>query len=90
MVALVSFVEHLPIDSELGKEMNPKEEMPLWCTTLKTNIILADIFDAFAASKTKKGRKPPVYPRPKHGQNTGIGKDAIPISEFWDWWNKEK
>lgn len=87
MVALVSFVEHLPVDSELIKKMNPREETPLWYTTLKTNIILADIFDAFVASRTKKGKKPPVYPRPK--QNTGIGKDAIPISEFWDWWNKE-
>jgi hypothetical protein len=88
MVALVSFLENLPIDSALGKKVNPKDESLAWYTTLKTHVILADIFDAFVASRTKKGRKPPVYPRPK--QNTGIGKDAIPISEFWDWWNKEK
>ena len=85
-VALVSFIENLPIDSALGKELNPKDEVIPWYSTLKTNIILADIFDAFVRSRTPKGKKAATYPRPKGNQ--GIGKDAIPISTFWDWWKK--
>ena len=48
-------------------------------------MILADLFDVFVQSKTKKGRKAKEYPRPK--QKKRIGRGAIPISEFWDWWN---
>lgn len=88
-VALISFINYLPHDSALKREMNPKDEEILeWSTQTKTNTILADIFDAFVAAHTKKGRKAKEYPRPK--QKKEIGKGAIPLSEFWDWWNKER
>lgn len=88
-VALISFIKYLPHDSALKREMNPKDEEILeWSTQTKTNAILADIFDAFVAAHTKKGRKAKEYPRPK--QKKAIGKGAIPLSEFWDWWNKER
>lgn len=86
MVALVSFIENLPIDSALYKASHPKDEMPAWTETLKTNAILADIFDAFMAANTKKGRQIKPYPRPQRKE--GIGKGAVTIDEFWAWWNK--
>lgn len=87
LVALISFTENLPIDSALGKSINPKDEFGAWHTAAMTNTILADIYDAFAAVHTKKGRKAQPYPRPK--ERHSIGSGAVPISEFWDWWNGE-
>ncbi len=85
-VALLSFIKYLPPDSALNQAMNPKDEYGAWYTTAKTNGILADLFDVFVAANTKKGRKPQTYPRPHKNQKLGSG--AIPISQFWDWWNK--
>lgn len=84
-VALLSFINYLPPDSRLRQAMDPQDEVGEWSTTKKTNIILADLFDVFVAANTKKGRKAKQYPRPK--QKRKIGSGAIPISEFWDWWN---
>lgn len=87
MVALLSFINYLPPDSALRPLMDPTDEMGPWFTTLKTNQILADIFDVFVAANTRKGRRAKEYPRPK--QKKRIGSGAIPISEFWDWWNSK-
>lgn len=84
-VALLSFINYLPPDSELRKAMDPQNEFGEWHTTMKTNVILADLFDVFVKANTKKGRKAKTYPRPK--QRRKIGSGAIPMSEFWDWWN---
>ena len=88
MVALISFVNNLPIDSALGNATHPKDEFGEWHQTLKTNKILADIFDVLVAANTKKGHIPKTYPRPQENKNV-IGSGAIPLSEFWDWWNGE-
>ena len=85
MVALLSFINYLPPDAAVRVAMDPKSEFAEWHTQFKTNMILADIFDVFVAANTKRGKKPKEYPRPK--KNKRIGKGAIPISEFWDWWN---
>ena len=45
-VALLSFINHLPQDSALRFEMDPKNESTEWFTTLKTNKILADLFNS--------------------------------------------
>lgn len=84
--ALISFLRYLPPDSALFREQNPKSEVGDWFTTAKTNAIIADLFDAFVASRTKRGRKAMTYPRPKKTRT--VGKGAVPISEFWEWWNK--
>ena len=84
-VALISFINYLPPDSMLRTMMDPQSEFGEWYTTMKTNVILADLFDVFVRANTKKGRKAKEYPRPK--QKKKIGSGAIPISEFWDWWN---
>ena len=85
MFALLSFINYLPMDSQLRQAMDPQDEVGEWSTTKKTNMILADLFDVFVSANTKKGHKAKQYPRPK--QKRKIGSDAIPISEFWDWWN---
>lgn len=85
MVALLSFINYLPMDSRLRQAMDPQDEVGEWSTTKKTNIILADLFDVFVAANTRRGHKAKQYPRPK--QKRKIGRDAVPISEFWDWWN---
>ena len=85
-VALISFIQYLPPDAALPRERDPKNEMAEWCTTLKTNAILADIFDVFAAVHTKKGDPKIEYPRPNKKRT--IGRDAIPISKFWNWWDE--
>lgn len=85
MVALLSFINYLPPDSATRSAMDPDSEIGGWYTTRKTNEILADLFDVFVAANTKKGKKAKEYPRPK--QKKRIGSGAIPISEFWDWWN---
>lgn len=85
MVALLSFINYLPMDSQLRQAMDPQDEVGEWSTTKKTNMILADLFDVFVSANTKKGHKAKQYPRPK--QKRKIGSGAIPIGEFWDWWN---
>lgn len=87
LVALVSFIQCIPIDSELYKEMNPKDEFSAWSSVAKTNAILADIYDVYAKVHTKKGAKQVYYPRPK--THKSIGRDAIPLKDFWNWWKKE-
>ena len=86
-VALISFIKFLPPDSALNRDINPKDEFGPWYTTMQTNRILADLFDVFVMANTKKGRQPKEYPRPKKKQS--IGKGALPIKDFWTWWNGE-
>lgn len=85
-VALISFINYLPIESELNKELKPENaEYLQWRDPLKTNAILADFFDAFIAVHTKEGCQPAKYPRPNANDKKKIGKGAIPVSEFKNW-----
>ena len=86
-VALVSFIENLSKDSALARSMDPRDEFGVWYKTFKTNAILADIYDVLVAVHTKQGKQPKAYPRPQ--EHRTIGRGAIPISEFWDWWNEK-
>ena len=88
MLALISFIQNLPPDSALARDMDTKNEFAEWYGVNKTNAILADIFDLVAAAHTPKGRRAKPYPRPK--QHRSIGRGAVPIAEFWKWWNKER
>lgn len=75
------------------REIDP--EFALWATTLKTNFILADIYDvlqginsnlvATASRKKAKGIKP--YPRPGKDktEKKHIGSGALPIPELKKW-----
>lgn len=92
IAALVSFSVHLPPDSATWRETHPREaDMAMWATTAKTNAILADLFDAYAISHTRKGRpKPKPYPRPGVDRGRSIGSGAIRIRDFDAWWKSGK
>ena len=86
--ALVAFVRHLPPDSATWKAAHPREaDDSAWLTTAKTNVILADIFDLYAAAHVKKGRRAKPYPRPGAKAGRTIGKGAVRIRDFEAWWN---
>lgn len=98
IVALVHFIAHLDVDSALMRDMDTTD-VAEWGSNLKTNVLLADVFDAiamfnhnFATAHSKhKPQKPKPYPRPWAKEEDKIGKGAIPISQFWEWWSsKEK
>ena len=94
LVALSHLIRYLGPDSMVWREMNAGDETPGWTTTVSTNAILADIYDAIAAlganyvrvhSKAKPYPKP--YPRPNEKPDgKTVGSGAIPVSEFDSWW----
>lgn len=85
--ALAAFVRYLPPDSMTYRDVHPRDELWAWSSTLKTNAILADLFDAYAAAHARKGRRPRPYPRP-NAEERSIGRGAIPASQFMDWWTR--
>ena len=90
VVALCHFIDKLDADSALVYEVQGTEARE-WSSRIKTNSILADVFDAvrlFNFSFAKDGKTPPPYPRPWGEDKTErFGKDPIPIDDFDDWWN---
>lgn len=98
-VALCHFVAHLPADSVTISEASGYDYLPQWTSTLKTNAMLADLYDSISALRyivtasrsKKKVKKPKPYPRPwvKDKGIKKIGKDPIPVKDFWGWWDKK-
>lgn len=98
--ALASFVLHVGSDSALSRDLDA--EYQLWATTIKTNGILADIYDvlsqinanlvAIGSHKESKPIKP--YPRPgmeeKRENVKHYGKGALPRGEFRKWLEKKR
>lgn len=94
--ALYAFIKNLGGDSALARDLGKATG---WETTLKTNIILADIFDmlqvihadlvAWASGGKKKANNKP-YPRPNQKDETKrkYGNGAMPLSELRDWIRK--
>lgn len=74
-------------------ELNP--EMYAWCSSAKTNAILADIYDRLAdlnanliaLGSGKKAKRPKYYPRPgdKKKEEKHIGSGALPLAEMDKW-----
>ena len=97
MAALVHFVGNLDADSALAREAGGMDAAE-WSCAFKTNAVLADIYDAlqwlhhsFASAHSKtKVKRPEPYPRPWAKKGETIGKGAIPISRFWDWWGSKE
>lgn len=91
-----NFVRHLDQESAVYRALHPEEA--LFASPLKRAAILADIFDAirefeytFACAHTPQGKTPPIPPRKyrRPGVDDGvqrIGKDAIPVADFDDWY----
>lgn len=96
--ALYAFIKHLGGDSALARDLGKATG---WETTLKTNEILADIFDmlqvihadivSWASNGKKKAHNKP-YPRPGAGveNKRKIGKGALPLLEFREWINRRQ
>ncbi len=91
--ALRSFVEQIGADSAIARETNP--EIAVWASRVKTNALLADIFDLLAAINANliaigshsKPKRPKEYPRP--GRNPDgekrFGKGAVPVDDLRRW-----
>jgi len=87
--ALYSFVKNLDSASALARELGKSTG---WETILKTNAILADIYDllaVIASGKRIKNAKP--YPRPGKENYTvrKIGKDPMTPEDLRKWYFKE-
>lgn len=97
MGAFASLVKGLAssYDSELWRSTH--EDLAIWSTTLKTNALLADIYDMLAQlnanmvggfSRKKSSRIKPL-PRPwLVDKSKHIGKGALPKDELREWIKK--
>lgn len=89
--AFASLIRKLPTDSATFKELHP--EFAEWSSTLKTNVILADIYDVLsqinanlcAVGSRKQPHRIKPYPREWTKQKDKIGKDALPAPELETW-----
>lgn len=95
--AFASFVKNLDYTSALWKSTHPEEAE--WVTTLKTNVILADIYDLLAQMNAnlvggfqkKRAKKTKPYPRPwSKNQPKKLGRGAMPKNELREWMNKKR
>lgn len=98
--ALASFVLHIDENSALYRELNP--EQSLWTQTLKTNGLLADLYDVLsqinanliAIGTHSKAKHTKPYPRPgmeaKREDVQHFGKNALPPDELRAWFAKKR
>lgn len=94
--AFGAFIKRSEPDSALYKELHP--ELGDWGTTLRTNIILADIYDMLAQLNVnmicgfnrKKGRKADKYPRPWAKKKEKQIGTAVKRSELHKWIEKKR
>ena len=91
--ALLAFCRHLPGDSATAMELDPQAQWTL------VPMLLARISDdlqqlvwLYACAHTPKGRRRPAQPRPiprpgvAPDEGRRIGRGAIPIGSFDDWY----
>ena len=95
--AFGSFVKKLPTNSATFQELHP--EVSDWGTQLRTNIILADIYDILSqinlnmigGFSRKKSHKAQPYPRPwNEKKDRKIGKGALPKNQLHEWIEKKR
>ena len=92
-------MHNLPTDTATMRELHP--EYAEWNTTLKTNALLADIFDVLSMigsilaalqvpRRTVKEPKP--YPRPgqKPKDQQHFGRGALPPDKLREWFNEKR
>lgn len=93
--ALYSFITQIGPESALAKDMD--SDAAEWSGRVKTNAILADIFDLLAVINAnlvglmtrKRPQQPKPYPRPGR-EETGkderkFGHGALPVDELRNW-----
>ena len=86
-----SFLHNLGPESALWKSQH--KDMKDWSSPLRTNIILADIYDLLASINAnlcggfsrKKPQRVKPYPRPWAKDERKIGKGALPKDQLHDW-----
>ena len=92
--ALGAFLRYPAEDSALMHELNP--DAAIWSSRMKTNAILADIYDILAVINAnvtaigsgKRPKRPKPYPRPGgSGDKTTkhYGSKGLPIDELHRW-----
>lgn len=86
--SLNSFIKYLPGDSALAQDLG--KSSAIWDSRIKTNAILADIYDLFQvliANLSGKKQNITPYPRPGREENNTrrFGKDAMPYNELREW-----
>lgn len=89
--ALGDFINKAEPDSALAMELDP--EASRWSTRLKTNEILADIYDLIAYFRAdvvgllmhKKPKRPVLYKRPHKNEKKKVGKGALPMNDLRNW-----
>lgn len=95
--AFGAFIKKLSPDTATYREVHP--EIEDWGTRLRTNIILADVYDMLnqinanicAGFSRKKPKKVTPYKRPwvKPGKKLG-GKGAMPKNKLHEWMEKKR
>jgi hypothetical protein len=93
MGAFSSFLKNQSFDSALWRSTHP--DLAEWTSTLKTNLILADIYDLLAQINSnmvggfshKKPSKAKPYPRSwlKKTKEKKFGKGALPKNKLREW-----
>lgn len=97
--ALVSFLKYIEPDSAFAREMDP--EVSAWGTTMKTNMILADIWNILASINAnlvaigshKPAKTPKPYPRPgqkRPDEEKRIGSGALPPDQLRRWFEMKR
>lgn len=91
--ALNDFIKKSGPESALVSEIYP--EQAKWASIVKTNEILADLYDLIAYLRSelvyglsgKKSKKPVLYKRPgrEDDKKRHIGRNALPVSELEEW-----
>lgn len=88
-------MQNIGLNSALMREINP--DAAQWNSTLKTNAILADIYDLLAVINAnmislgthKTAKKPKPYPRPGADRASKdekhFGSDPLPVNELHKW-----
>lgn len=77
-------------------ELDP--DLASWAGTVKTNALLADIYDLLAMINAnlcamgtgKRAKKPKPYSRPGDKDKKKIGKNALPAEELREWFNNKR
>lgn len=94
--ALGAFLHHIDVNSETAMELDP--DLASWAGTVKTNALLADIYDLLAMINAnlcamgtgKRAKKPKPYSRPGDKDKKKIGKNALPAEELREWFNNKR
>ena len=93
--AFYCFVTHLDEKSALSRDLN--NEVYTWGTTLKTNVILADVFDILSAINYNlasfsggKPKKPKPYPRPGQKDKAVKHYGKGPVKDIRAWLASKK